>query len=81
MSLTLTRLLVQIMFSTRQREPTIDESWEPELFSYIGGIARERDSALIAAGAASDHVHLLIAQSKNEALSELVMHLKKDSSK
>jgi hypothetical protein len=26
MSQTLTRLLVQIMFSTRQREPTIDES-------------------------------------------------------
>ena len=39
------------------------------------------DSPLLCAGGVSDHVHLLVSQSKNIALSPLVMHIKKDSSR
>jgi hypothetical protein len=42
---------------------------EPELFAYVGGILKNNESRLLDAGGTFDHVHLLISQSKNIALS------------
>jgi REP element-mobilizing transposase RayT len=56
------------------------ESIERELFAYIGGILKKHDSILLAAGGTENHVHLLIAQSKNIALSDLIREIKKASS-
>src|SRR5260370_34840697 len=53
---------------------------EPELFAYIGGILNSNESRLLDAGGTADHVHLLISQSKNLALSSLMKDIKKDSS-
>jgi len=54
---------------------------EPELYAYLGGIAKNLDSPCLAAGGTSNHVHLLISQSKNIALSHLMEGIKKSSSK
>ncbi len=80
MSQTLISLLVHVVFSTKNRVNLITPEIEPDLFAYIGGIARKKESRLLAAGGAADHVHLLISQSKNIALSPLVAELKKSSS-
>ena len=53
---------------------------EPELFAYVGGILKNHESRLLDAGGTADHVHLLISQSKNVALSSLMKDVKKDSS-
>ncbi len=68
------------MFSTKNRVNFITPEIEPDLYAYLGGIARKNQSRLLAAGGAADHVHLLISQSKNVALSSLVAELKKSSS-
>jgi len=80
MAQTLVRLLVHVIFSTKNREPFISPSLEPELFAYIGGILKNQNSRLLDAGGTADHVHLLISQSKNVSLSSLMKDLKKDSS-
>src|SRR5262245_8853165 len=80
MAQTLTRLLVHIVFSTKNRAAVISEEVEAELYAYIGGICRNLESPLLDAGGAADHVHLLVSQSKNIALSELLKNIKKDSS-
>ena len=80
MAQTLVSLLVHIVFSTKNRQPFITSEIEQELFSYVGGILSNNESRLIAAGGTADHVHLLISQSKNVALSSLVKDVKKDSS-
>ncbi len=54
---------------------------EPELFAYIGGVSRNFDSPCLAAGGTSNHVHLLISQSKTIAISRLMEEIKKSSSK
>jgi REP element-mobilizing transposase RayT len=54
---------------------------EPELYTYMGGTMRNLGSRCLAAGGTSDHVHLLISQSKNMALSRLMEEIKKSSSK
>lgn len=80
MAQTLVSLLVHIIFSTKNRERIITPEIEPELFAYVGGILKNHESRLLAAGGTADHVHLLVSQSKNVALSSLLKDIKKDSS-
>ena len=80
MAQTLVSLMVHVIFSTKNREPLITPEIEPELFAYIGGILKNNESRLLDAGGTSNHVHLLISQSKNIALSTLMKDVKKDSS-
>ena len=51
------------------------------MHAYLGGICRNRESPALAIGGTENHIHLLISLSKNIALSDLMMTLKKDSSK
>ena len=81
MAQTLTRLLVHVVFSTKARRNLIISTIEPDLHAYLGGICRNCESPALAIGGTENHVHLLISLSKNIALSDLVMTLKKDSSK
>jgi REP element-mobilizing transposase RayT len=72
---------VHVVFSTKDRRNLITTAVEPELHAYLAGICRNRESPALAIGGTENHVHLLISLSKNIALSELMMMLKKDSSK
>ncbi len=81
MAQTLTRLLMHVVFSTTERRNLITPKVEPELHAYLGGICRNRESPALAIGGTENHVYLLISLSKNIALSNLMMTLKKDSSK
>jgi len=81
MAQTLTSLLVHLVFSTKNRADQITPEVEPKLFAYIGGILKNEKSVLLASGGTMNHVHLLVSQSKNVALSELVKEIKQSSSK
>ena len=80
MAQTLVSLLVHVIFSTKNREPFITCEVEPKLYAYIGGILNNHESRLLNAGGTTDHVHLLISQSKNLSISSLMKNVKKDSS-
>lgn len=73
--------LLHIIYSTKDREPLILPDLAPRLYAYIGGIAKHRDSALIAAGGIEDHVHLLVNLHQSHALADLVPDLKSNSSR
>jgi len=81
MAQTLVCLRVHVVFSTKDRRPMITPEVEPELYAYLAGTAKNLDSSCLAAGGTSNHVHLLISQSKNIALSQLMEEIKKSSSK
>ena len=80
MSQTLVKVYIHVIFSTKNRDDLILPEIEKELFAYIGGILRKHNSVLIAANGTPNHVHLLISQSKNISLSDLLRELKKASS-
>ena len=80
MAQTLVGLYVHVIFSTKNRVGMIAPEIEPDLYGYIGGILNNNQSKLLAAGGASDHLHLLISLSKNIGLSEPVGDIKRDSS-
>ena len=50
MAQTLVSLMVHVIFSTRNREPLITPEIEAELFAYMGGILKNRESRLLDAG-------------------------------
>jgi REP element-mobilizing transposase RayT len=81
MASTLTKILLHITFSTKDRHEVLPASIEPELFAYIGGICRRMESPVHAANGVPDHIHLLVSLSKNVAVSELMLNIKRDSSK
>ncbi len=81
MAQTLVSLLVHVVFSTKHRANLIRPEIEPELFAYVAGILKNHDSHCLAINGTANHVHLLISQSKNIALSSLVAEMKRSSSK
>ena len=81
MSQTLTRLLIHIVFSTKHREDLILPAFERSLHRYMAGICKALESPALEIGGTANHVHVLTSLSKNIALSDLVMNMKKDSSK
>jgi len=81
MASTLTKVLLHITFSTKNRTPLIPEAIEADLYAYIGGICRRMDSPLLAMGGTADHVHMMVSLGKTVALSGLMLEVKRDSSK
>ena len=72
---------VHIVFSTKNRQPFIDQSIKEELHAYLGGTCKELDCPVLAVDGVEDHVHILCMLSRNMALSELVGKVKANSSK
>ena len=81
MASTYTRILLHLVFSTKNRANLIAEEVEPRLYAYFGGILDNQSSRLLAAGGTANHVHLLVSLGKALTVTALLEALKKDSSK
>jgi putative transposase len=81
MGQSLVKNYVHIIFSTKHRQPLIQQSVENELHRYIGGICSEMECPPIKIGGCTDHVHLLCMLSKKIALMKLLEEVKSHSSK
>lgn len=77
---TYSQILVHIVFSTKHREPFIEEPLRPRLYDYMGGIVRAERAVLLAIGGMPDHVHLLVRWRTDAAISDLMRTLKAGSS-
>jgi putative transposase len=74
------KILVHIVFSTKNRADLITPEIENSLFGYIHGIVENNDSKLIVAGGAANHIHLLVSPGKKIDIPELIGDIKRDSS-
>lgn len=81
MAHTYTRLLTHVIFSTKDRQPSMTDEIRPRLFPYMGGIVRDLHGTPILINGPIDHVHLLLALPPTLALSDLMRVLKTNSSK
>lgn len=75
-----TQLLHHVVFSTKSREPWIAPEWKLELYSFIGGVTRNRKGELLAAGGSADHVHLLLRLTPTRAVADVIRDIKANSS-
>jgi REP element-mobilizing transposase RayT len=76
-----TALYYHIVFSTKERRPLISSEWQGRLYAYVGGMASERRSRLLAAGGMQDHVHFLVSLHPTNAVSDFLRVIKTNSSK
>jgi REP element-mobilizing transposase RayT len=81
MGQSLVKNYIHLVFSTKYREPLIDEAIESELYAYLGGICNQLECQPIKIGGFTDHIHILCMLSKKTALMKLVEELKSHSSK
>ena len=81
MAQSLTRILVHLVFSTKNRIPLIPKELQAELNAYFIGILKQHDSPALMVGSMEDHVHILFLLSKNYAFSKIVQEIKTGSSK
>lgn len=77
----LSRVLIHLVFSTKNRAPMIREDRSERLFAYLAGTLKGMDCPVVTVGGFSDHAHLLFVQARTRSLSEIVEELKKESSK
>ena len=74
------KILVHIVFSTKNRADLISPEIETGLYAYIHGIVENNDSKLIIANGTTNHIHLLVSLGKKIVLPELIGDIKRDSS-
>ena len=77
----LVKILVHIVFSTKDRIALIDKPIENQLHAYMATIFDDVDSPAVIIGGRPDHVHALILLSRTTALSDVIKKVKGESSK
>ncbi len=77
----LSKVLVHLVFSTKQREPLIGAEVRPRLHNYIVGILDNLKCHSIQTGGVEDHVHILCPLHRTISQADLVEEVKKGSSK
>ena len=79
MANTYTRLYVHTIFAVHGRAGLISSMWKERLHQYITGIIQNHGHKLIAINTMTDHAHIFIGMKPDEALSDLVRDVKRDS--
>ena len=69
------------VFSTKQRQKIIRDEIQPELWAYIGGIARAHEMKALAVGGTDDHAHILLSLPSTIAVAKAMQQIKAASSK
>ena len=77
---TYSNILIHVIFSTKNREPSIGEAIRPRLYEYMAGIARKEIGRALKIGGTEDHVHVLLSLLTDVSLAEAICKLKSLSS-
>jgi putative transposase len=81
MGQSLVKNYLHIVFSTKHREPLINQTIEDELHNYLGGICNKLECQVLQVGGYTDHIHILCLLSRKMTLMKLIEDVKSSSSK
>ena len=81
MANTYTQIHIQVVFTVRNRECIIQNTWKDDLYKYMSGIVRSNDHKLLAINGMPDHVHILLGLRPSQSLSDLMQDVKGSSSR
>ena len=79
MANTYSQIYIQIVFAVEGRQNLIDPKHSDELQKYMAGIVSTQRQKLIVINNMPDHIHMLIGQRPDSALSDLVGKIKSGS--
>lgn len=75
------RVLIHVVFSTKDRKAWIPAQIEADLFAYLAATLKALGSPALLVGGTDDHVHILCGLSRTVAIADLVEGVKSSSSK
>lgn len=81
MAQSLAKILVHIVVSTKGHRAFIDGNIRPELYAYLAGILKAKDSHAIKIGGVENHIHIFCTLPKGISLADMIEEFKKSSSK
>ncbi len=77
---TYTQICYHIVFSTKNREPVLQDNRRTDLYRYIWGILRNQRCHLYRIGGVDDHLHLFNSLHPSVCLADLIKDIKLASS-
>jgi REP element-mobilizing transposase RayT len=77
----LARILVHLIFSTKDRAPVLTPAIRAELHPYLAVVLRDNDCPSLKVGGVADHVHLFFGLSRTLTVAKVVEIVKTSSSK
>jgi REP element-mobilizing transposase RayT len=77
----LSKVIIHVIFSTKDRQPWLDRDVRPRMNGYLATICRELKAEALLVGGVADHVHLVTTLPRTLSLAELAEAVKKTSSK
>jgi len=81
MGQSLSKVLIHLVFSTKNRAPMLPPTPYGALHAYAQGIFKSQKCHMIEMNNVADHVHISFELHRTEALSDVVMHVKKGTSR
>lgn len=77
----LSRILIHLVFSTKNRERILTPAIQAELHPYLAGTLDNIECPSLQVGGVEDHVHLFFGLSRTRTIAEVVETVKTSSSK
>jgi putative transposase len=77
----LSRVVLHIIFSTKDREPWLDSNVRPRMHAYLATICRDLGADFVHVGGVSDHVHIVTTLPRTLSQAQFIEQIKKTSSK
>ena len=77
----LSKVILHIIFSTKNREPFLDSDVRPRVHAYLATICRDLGGELVHVGGVADHVHIATTLQRTLSQAEMIEQIKKASSK
>ena len=75
------KLLYHIVIRTKASQPVLSLEHSDDLYRYIWGIIKNKNSALYRINGMEDHIHILLSLHPTLALSDFIRDIKAESSK
>ena len=73
--------LIHLIFATKERRALLEDGIREELHRYACGILKDLESPALAVNSVSDHIHILLNLHRTKALAEVVLEVKRGTSK
>ncbi len=80
MAHSLAKIILHVIFSTKNRERTITSSIRFKLYEYMAEVGRDMGCDVYRIGGVEDHVHLAISLSRTITISDFIKKIKTTSS-
>ena len=81
MTQSLSKVILHIVFSTRNREPWLDSDVRPRMHAYLATICRDLGAEFVKVGGVADHVHIVTTLPRTVSQAQIIEQMKTASSK